>query len=125
MMFKPGDVIGFYKGDLGKEKYHLCISLCGFYVYVSTQRNHTYASDLVVDCSEFPFLKPTDSGKSRISFSRILEISDHELKRKKSLKKLGAVSSELLHRILAFIEGNPVIPPEIQDAVLDGITDWA
>jgi hypothetical protein len=123
-MFQPGDVIGFYVRELDKEKYHLCISLNGYYVFVSSQREITYEGDLIVPCTEFPFLTPTESGLTRISCTRVLPITNRQLKAKTSLRKLGTVSKPLLLKIVEFIEGNPTIPEETQEAILTGLDDW-
>ncbi len=123
-MFSPGDVIGFYVHELNKEKYHLCVSQIGYYVYVSSQRTNTYPGDLIVPCTEFPFLQKTQSGQSRISCTRILQISDQALRAKTSLRNLGTVSKALLTQIVNFIEENPTIPEATQEKILDGIVDW-
>jgi len=122
MTFLAGDVIGFYSSVAGKHKFHLCLGLGGTFLFINTPKSKQFLGDLVVDCSEIPCINPTASGKSVISCSMVIRMTAAELAHCKA-KKHGAVSHQLLQKLLKFVEASPVLSPEDKEAILDGIGD--
>jgi len=123
-MFAPGDVIGFWSEEAGKRKFHLCISLDGHFVFLSSPKNKVYPTDLPVSCSEFPFLKPTPSGLTIISCVAVMRKSDTELRRCDAKLK-GRVTSALMRRLVEFVLTSPVLSEEDRGKFLDAAGDWA
>ncbi len=122
-MFDPGDVIAFWSERAEKRKYHLCISLSGHYIFLNSPKSKAYPGDLIVDCIEFPFLTPTPEGFTNISCTVVMQMSSADLKRHRA-RRLGAVSHDLLRRILHFVENSPVVPDRTRQEILDGLADW-
>lgn len=110
----------FWSNDADKEKYHLCISLNGKYLFVNSPKKRVYEGDLVLPCSDFPFLDPTPSGESIVCCTLIV---GQPPKGKRELFK-GKVSPDVLSKIIAFVENCAVIADEDRDAILDGLGEW-
>ena len=121
-MFKPGDVVQFYSLGAQKQKYHLCLSLRGKFLYINSPKPRTFRGDFVVSCDEIPCLETTTSGKSVISCSMVLTLSDAELTHH-GARKLGSVSRALLIDLIKFVEASPVLSAEDRDAILDELGD--
>jgi hypothetical protein len=119
-MHSPGDVVLFWSDEADKEKYHLCISLNGKYLFVNSPKKRLYPGDLILPCSDFPFLDPTVDGNSIISCTLIV---GQPPKNKRAVVK-GKVSSDVLLKIIAFVEDCAVIGAEDRDAILNGLGDW-
>lgn len=122
-MFSPGEVVRFRSYVAGKTKYHLCISIRGAFLFVNSPKEKTYAGDFIVSCTEFPFLEPTESGKSVISCSLLVKMTEAELSHTRACC-IGKVSPKLLREVIKFVEGSPVLSPEDKDFVLDELGDW-
>ena len=76
----------------------------------------------MVSCSEIDCLPPTESGKSVISCSLLISMTDAELKHLKA-EKIGSVSFGLLRRLTMFVEGSPVLSAEDKDAIIAQMED--
>lgn len=122
-MFAPGDVIGFWSEESGKRKFHLCISLDGHFIFLSSPKVKVYPTDLPVSCSEFPFLKPTPSGFTIISCVAVMKKSNAELARCGATLK-GRVSKELMRRLVDFVMKSPVLSEEDREKFLVAAGDW-
>ena len=121
-MFSVGDVVGFFSEEAGKDKYHLCISFEGHFLFLNSPKKRAYPGDFVVPCSEVP-CPPTDGGKSIISCSYVMQKSDSELQ-SCNARKLGAVSSDLLSRLSRFVKTSPVLNEDEKDAFYEAAGDW-
>lgn len=122
-MFALGDVIRFYSIEAGKNKYHLCISLDGHYIFLNSPKQRIYPGDLIVPCKEFPFLPPTPSGDSVISCTIVMKKSNADLA-EHGARKLGSVSIDLLRRVVRFVESSPVLTDEEKETFLNAAGDW-
>lgn len=122
-MFKPGDVIKFYSEAAGYKKYHLCLSLDACCFFMNSPRTKTFPGDMIISCDDVPFLPKTDSGDSIISCSTLLKFTEAELVGY-GAKKVGAVSTEILTRVLEFVENSPVLADEDKEVVIAGLGDW-
>lgn len=121
-MFKPGDVVHFYSTVAGKRKYHLCLSLRGRFLFVNSPKAKVYKGDFVVPCSSMSFLTATESGKSVISCSTVVKMTDSELRHIKA-ERLGSIENKYLFDLVKFVEVSPVLTPEEKDAILDELGD--
>lgn len=122
-MHGPGEVLLFWSDAAGKEKYHLCISLNGRYLYLNSPKVRTYAGDLELPCTDFPFLPATPSGKSVVSCALVLAPTAKDLAMKRVVVK-GTVARDVLLKIVEFVEESEVIADDERDAILDGLGDW-
>jgi hypothetical protein len=89
-MFKPADVVRFHSIIAGKEKYHLCIGMRGLFLFINSPKPRMRRGDFVVPRSALPFLEPTETGKSIISCSTIVRMTDGELRHVQA-KRLGSL----------------------------------
>jgi hypothetical protein len=122
MMFKPADVVQFHSIVADKQKFHLCLNLNGKFLLINSPKSRTFRGDFVVSCSEIDCLPATESGKSVISCSLLVSMTDAELRHLKA-KKIGAVSFGLLRRLTAFVEASPVLSAEDKDAIIAQMED--
>ena len=83
-MFKPADVVRFHSIVANKKKYHLCLNLNGKFLLINSPKSKIFRGDFVVSCSEIDCLPPTESGKSVISCSLLISMTDAELKHLKA-----------------------------------------
>lgn len=120
---KPGEVFRLYSEIAGKPKYHLCISIAGGFLFINSPKPKTYAGDLVVDASHLPFLPPTPSGKSVISCSTIVSISERELHRRKATL-LGVAPRSVLLKIFDVVSEAEFLSEEERELILGGLEDW-
>ena len=121
-MFKPADVVRFHSIVANKKKYHLCLNLNGKFLLINSPKSKIFRGDFVVSCSEIDCLPPTESGKSVISCSLLISMTDAELKHLKA-EKIGSVSFGLLRRLTMFVEGSPVLSAEDKDAIIAQMED--
>jgi len=122
-MIVPGNVIRFWSQEADKPKHHLCVSQDGHFLFVNSPKKRTYPGDLIVPCSDFPFLDPTPSGNSIISCSLVLRRTMADLERLQA-RLSGAVSAALLQKVFDFIENNPVLSEEEREPIITGLGDW-
>lgn len=122
-MHKPGEVVLFWSNSAGKEKYHLCISLAGRYLYLNSPKKKAYEGDLLLPCTDFPFLPVTDTGQSVVCCTLVLAPSADEMKSRRVEVK-GSVGSDVLLRIIEFVESSDAIADDERDQILDGLGDW-
>ena len=121
-MFSPGDVIHFYSREAAKDKYHLCISFDGHFLFLNSPKKKTYPGDFIVPCKELP-CPPTPSGESIISCSLVMKKTDAVLQAC-GAQNLGQVSSNLLSRLSAFVKSSPVLTDEEKEAFYEAAGDW-
>jgi hypothetical protein len=81
-----------------------------------------FSGDFPVACSTMPFLTPTETGKSIISCSTLIRMTDAELKHLKA-QRLGSISFDILRDLIRFVEETPVLSPADKDAILDELGD--
>lgn len=122
-MFKPGDVVRFVSSEAGKTKYHLCVHLNGWFLFLNSPKKRAYRGDMVVSCKEIPCITPTNSGDSVISCSLVMHKTNAQLKAAKATH-LGSVSVGLLRRIIHFVENCSVLSEEEKEKILEGLGDW-
>lgn len=122
-MFEPGDVVRFTSVEAGKTKYHICVHLDGWFLFLNSPKQRAYRGDLVVPCSEIPFIPPTPSGDSIISCSLVMHKTATELRTAKAVR-VGSISVALLRKILIFVENSPALSEEEKEKVLEGLGDW-
>lgn len=123
MTYSPGDIVRFHSSHAGKKKYHLCVSVGGYFIFVNSKKRKTFAGDFVIPCTELPFLTPTKSGHSTISCTLIFNMSPREL-RTKGAKKMGSISRELMTQLLSFAENSVVLTEEDKEIIVNGLGDW-
>lgn len=122
-MHKPGEVVLFWSGSAGKEKFHLCVSLAGRYLYLNSPKARVYEGDLSLPCTDFPFLDPTPSGQSIVCCTLVLAPTPTDLKGRRMEVK-GVVGADVLMKIVEFVESSDVIADEERDQILDGLGNW-
>ena len=122
-MFRPGDVVKFYSFVANKQKFHLCISITGGFLFLNSYKNKSFTGDLVVPCTEILCLEPTESGKSVVSCSLIVRMDNQQLRHVRA-EKIGTVNNSLLVDVIRYIENSPVLSAEDKELVLDGLGDW-
>lgn len=123
-MFCTGDIVAFESNDANKRKYHLCISIDGYYIFLNSPKPASYPGDFIVSCTDLPGVPPTPSGKSIISCTLVMKKSDAELVKCKA-KKLGSVKPSLLADLAIFVRTSPVLTEEEREIFFDAAGDWA
>lgn len=104
-----------------KRKFHLCVSVAGAFLLLNSFKGRDYAGSIVVDNAEFPFLRPTATGKSVVNCSMVLRLSKSELR---GIEVLGSASRALMQRIFAEAEGSEVLTDEDRNDIIAGLGDW-
>lgn len=122
-MIQPGQVVRLYNVIAGKPKYHLCISLSRGFLFLNSPKPKQRPGDLVVPCSDFPFLQPTATGDSVICCTTIVHLSNGELNDKRT-KIMGQASKDLLLKVFEFVEGAEFLSEADQEDILGGLEDW-
>ena len=122
MTYAAGDVIGFYSEVASKHKFHLCVGGCHF-LLLNSPKTRQFPGDLVVRCSEIPCLEPTATGKSVVSCSMVVTMTESELVHCRASKK-GVAEVSLLPDLAKFIEASPVLSQDDKDKVLDGLAAY-
>lgn len=122
-MFQPGDVVWLLSNEANKPKYHLCVCPTGKFLFINSPKAKSYPGDFIVLCTDIPCLDPTPEGKSIISCTLVIPLSDRDLTRCKAEKK-GTVAKGVLGRLCAFVDNSTVLSAEEKDAVLNGLADW-
>lgn len=117
-MFAPGDIVRFYSEIAGKRKYHLCLSLHGHFLFINSPKGRIFRGDFVVPCTAIPCIPPTESGKSIISCSSLVKMTDHELKHVHA-EKMASIDISILKDLLIFVEASPVLSPDEKDAIIN------
>lgn len=125
-MFRAKDVIRFYNpeaGRNGKVKFHLCIGIGGYFFFINSPKPQKYPTDFVFECSELPFIVPTESGNSIVSCSKLLKIPNDELNRLNA-KKIGEIGDGLMSKLARFVMTSPVLTEEQREEILEAMGDW-
>lgn len=123
-MFSTGDVVSFYSEIAKKRKFHLCISVAGYFLFINSPKSHRdLATDFKVDAGHLPFLDARPEGYSIVSCSVVVEMDRTELLQSKA-SRLGSVSKSVMRELFVFIEESKVIEPDIKDIILQNLGDW-
>lgn len=122
-MHNPGDVVHFWSIDANKPKYHLCVSLGGHYLLLNTPNAITYEGNLVLPCTDFPFLNPTATGETVVCCTLVLCPTQQTLAKVKPVVK-GTVTRAVLLKIVAFVEDCEALSEDDREAILDGLDGW-
>lgn len=122
-MFSIGDVIRFHSSQAGKEKFHTCISLEHHFIFLNSPKKRIYPGDLVVSCSDIPFITATESGQSIICCSLVMK-KDHAELTRLGAKKIGSIPTSLLARISQFVRSSPVLSEDEKDVFYEAAADW-
>jgi hypothetical protein len=120
-VFQVGDIVGFHSTVAGKHKYHLCVHDGGRFLFLNTPKGR--AGEWVTDCVNVPGIQPTDSGKSAVSITVLMTLTDAELS-SLGAQKLGKMPIPALRELLVAVENSPIITPEERDQILDGLGDY-
>lgn len=123
-MFSIGDVVSFYSEKAKKRKYHLCISVGGYFLFINSPKPYRdLLTDFKVDASDLPFLEPRPEGYSIISCSVVVVMDRAELLKSKAAR-LGAMPKSVMQSLFEFIETSKAIDPEVKETILDHLADW-
>ena len=123
-MFSTGDVVSFYSDMAKKRKYHLCIGVSGYFLFINSPKPHRdLATDFKVDAVHLPFLEARPEGYSIISCSVVVEMDRTELLRNKA-SRLGSVPKSVMRELFKFIDASKVIEPDTKETILEHLADW-
>ncbi|TQL14930.1 hypothetical protein FBY58_1860 [Zymomonas mobilis] len=122
-MAQPGEVCSFWSDHGGKQKFHLCISMQGCFLYLNSPKTKSYPGDFVISNRDVPFLPPTADGNSIISCNVLLRKSDDDLL-SEGADCLGTVPLKVMRQLVTFLEGTPVMAEDDRSDALDGLYDW-
>lgn len=122
MTVRTGDVVRFYSNDVGKTKYHLCLSIDNHFIFLNSPKRKSFLGDFEIDQAHIVGLPPTPEGKSIASCSVVMQFTDAELKRNGAVV-VGTVANSVLRDLLIFVDNLPTIPPEVRDAIVDALGD--
>jgi len=122
-MYNPGDVISFHSNEAGKRKYHLCVSIGGYYLFLNSPKAIQRATDFKLDGGYVPYLPPTAEGYSIVSCSFVMLKSSVELQRSKAIK-LGVIPKPVMLKLFEFIEACEAIEGQIKHRILSELGDW-
>ena len=104
----------------GKPKFHLCISLDGCFLFLNSYKRD-YPGDIVVPCTDFPYLDATDSGLSVICCSMILRLRPDEVAG--GIVK-GRAPKSLLLKVFEEAEASEVLSDVDRETIMAGLADW-
>lgn len=111
------------RGEL-KHKHHLCIGSDGLFLFVSTHRHRRFdhRGVMVIRNSEVPFLPPTDSGRSEISCTTVIErrLPDPTVPKR---NPRGMVERRLMAHLLQYVRASRQLTDDERDAILDHLYD--
>jgi hypothetical protein len=107
-MFQVGDIIRFYAGMAGKEKYHLCLFVApetadprmSKFIFLNSKAG--YKDEYVVPCERLPFLPQSEKGQTVFSFSMLLLHNVEKLRDYRAVK-VGALDPQLAQELAAFV----------------------
>lgn len=122
MTVRTGDVVRFYSNDVGKTKYHLCLSIDNHFIFLNSPKARSFLGDFEIDQADIKGLPPTPEGKSIASCSVVMQFSDAELKRLGAVV-VGTVTNAVLRDLLLFVENLPTIAPDVRDTIVDALGD--
>lgn len=74
---KTGDIVMIYAPVAGKPKYHVCVLIpegerAGRFLFLNS--DPAYRDCLEINCARIPFLPPSRTGKTAISFSLLVRL---------------------------------------------------
>lgn len=120
-MLNPGDVVLARSALAGKHKYHLCVHVGGYFLFLNSYKGRDYEGNLVVECEVIPFIDATETGKSVVCCSSVLRLTEAEIERS---KLVGTISKALLLEIYEFIETSDALSPDERELILESLADW-
>ena len=112
------------KGVL-KTKHHLCIGSEATFLFLST--HHEWKANrpgvMIIPNSEVPFLPPTESERSEISCTTIIEreFPDPTVSRQ---NPQGTVDRRLMKDLLQYVRKSRQLTADERDAILDNLYDY-
>jgi hypothetical protein len=111
-------------GEL-KPKHHLCIGYEGIFLFVSThrERREDHRGVMIIPNSEVPFLPLTETRRSEISCTTIIERSfpDPTVSRN---NPRGTVNRRLMKDLLQYVSRSRQLTEDERDSILDYIYDY-
>jgi len=122
MRVRTGEVVRFHSPEVGKKKYHLCLSIDNHFIFLNSPKPRTFLGDFEIDGSKIVGVPPTPEGKSIASCSVVMQFTDAELNQMGAVV-VGSVANEVLRDLLIFVENLPTIAPEVRDLIVDNLGD--
>ena len=108
-----------------KFKHHLCIGTGVEFLFLSTHHgpNKNHRGSMVIPNSEVPFLKPTETKRSEISCTTIIQrkFPDPTVPRR---NPSGTVDRKLMKALLGYVRKSRQLTEDERDAILDNIYDY-
>lgn len=123
MKINVGEVWKFNSHVASKQKYHLCLSIDGYFIFLNSPKSKSYLGDFEIDCAEITGLKPTPEGKSIASCSLVMTFSKSEIA-KMNGQRIGSVSNKVLKELLIFVENLTTIEEETRDKIVDALGEY-
>jgi hypothetical protein len=81
-MYDVGDVVRLYSTIAGKEKFHLCLGRTDngtIFAFLFLNSGTGFKDDCVLDDGQIPGLPKSPTGKTIVSFSMLVRISEEKL----------------------------------------------
>jgi hypothetical protein len=123
-MFSTGDVVSFFSEEAEKRKFHLCISVGGYFLFINSPKSYrSFPTDFRVDARHLPFLEERPEGYSIVSCSLVMRKTRSELLKMKA-KREGVMPVVIMRELFAFIEASDVIEPATKAQIIDELADW-
>lgn len=122
-MFRIGEVVGFRSAEVGKHKFHLCVSHEGHFLFLNSPKPKSFMGDFEIEASQITGVPVHPSGKTIISCTMVMRLDARELS-KVGAKRCGQVDASVLRDLFLFVEQLSTLSPETRDAILDGLGDW-
>ena len=111
------------RGEI-KPKHHLCIGGDGIFLFVSTHklRRDDHRGVMVIPNSEVPFLPPTETSRSEISCTTIIErrFPDPTVPKR---NPRGTVERRLMADLLQYVRTSRQLTEDERDAILENLYD--
>lgn len=108
-----------------KFKHHLCIGSDAVFLFVSTHRERTedHRGVMIIPNSEVPFLPPTETKRSEISCTTIIQriFPDPKVSRK---NPKGTVDRRLMKNLLQYVRESRQLTEDEREAILENIYDY-
>ena len=103
---KAGDVVKIYAPVAGYNKYHFCVCIpenetAGKFLYLNSDPE--YRDTLSIDCSRIPFLPPSRTGKTAVSFTSVARYNTERLELFQA-EVLGEMPDDIIHEMFTFAQ---------------------
>lgn len=122
-LFQAGEIVHFLSLTAGKPKWHLCVQTSCF-LFLNSPKHQIYAGELVVDCAALPGVPPTPSGKSVISCTPIVRMSDRQLNTCEA-KLVGRIDAFTIATLLDYVRNSRDVKGWDRSTILSGFSGTA